>query len=206
VSGTYPYIDQVKFVAYMFDRPIWFCKSAPKMNRDNWRLIRDSRLKFTINTANAEQTKDINHYAALIHQAKQRIEWNEARDGDTVHLARVCSEYDSLVSHVNGNSAPAENLPMDSIASLYVIGVALRDVQCSAGGAVVRNALEFARQNGKTEDDVRSFAIANKGDQRRLLAASVDASRNAGTMDRFLKEFCEVAINSPRFGGLPNPH
>ena len=54
VSGNYhPYVDQVKFTAYIYRHVDWFCSSAPKMNRDNWRLIRDSRLNFTINRANA---------------------------------------------------------------------------------------------------------------------------------------------------------
>jgi hypothetical protein len=100
-SGTYPYSDQIKFIAYKFDRPSWFCSSSPKMDKDKWRLVRDSRLNFTINSANAEQTKDINHYAALIDQAKLRIAWNQARDGDIARLARVCNEYKALVSNVN---------------------------------------------------------------------------------------------------------
>jgi hypothetical protein len=111
-----------------------------------------------------------------------------------------------MVLNVNGNTAPAKNLPMDKIASLYLIGVALRDAQCSAGAAVVRNALEFARQNGKTKEDVRTFAMANKEDQHRFLTAMVDASRNGGTMDQTLSEFCQTAINSDRFVGLPNRH
>ena len=205
LSGTYPYIDQVKFIAYKV-RLIYFCSSAPKMDQDNWRLTRDSRLQFTINTANAEQTKDINHYLALMHEAKQRIEWKQARDGDLAHLARVCREYEALVSNVNTNTAPAKNLPMDKIASLYLVGVALRDVQCSAGATVVRNALEFARQNGKTEDDVRTFAMANKAEQLKALTPSVEWSRNAGAMERSLSEFCQIAISSDRFLGLPNRH
>ena len=43
---------------------------------------------------------------AVIDEAKQRIEWNQARDGDIARLARVCSEYEALVSNVNGNAAP----------------------------------------------------------------------------------------------------
>ena len=62
----------------------------PKMNQDNWRLIRASRVNFTAGNVNAEQTKDINHYLALMHETKQRVEWKQARDGDLAHLARVC--------------------------------------------------------------------------------------------------------------------
>jgi hypothetical protein len=78
----------------------------------------------------------------------------------------------------------------------------LRDAKCSAGAAVVRNALEFARQNGKSEDDVLTFAMANKGDQHRLLTASVEASRNGAAMEKTLS----VAIDSSVFLGLPNRH
>ena len=200
VSGTYPYIDQVKFTAYTSGMMVYrWCKSAPEMKEENWRVIRDSRLNFKVNRANAQQTKDIEHYAALIDQAKQRIEWNQARAGDIARLARVCSEYGAMVSYANEKA-----VPMDDIASLFLVGVALRNVQCSAGARVVRNALEFARQYGKTEDDVWTFAMANKGDQLRVLTASVDASR-AGAMDRTLSLFCQAAIDSPRFLGLPNP-
>jgi hypothetical protein len=108
----------------------------------------------------------------LIDQAKQLIEWNQARDGDIAHLARVCREFGAMVTNVNENAAPAQNL-MNEIAGLYVVGLALRDVQCPAGAAVVRNALEFARQNSKTEADVQDFPLANNRDQIRVLTESV---------------------------------
>jgi hypothetical protein len=152
-----------------------------------------------------EQTKDINNYAALIDQAKQRIEWNQARDGDIAHLARVCREYGAMVANVNGSAAPATNLPMGEIAGLYLVGLALRDVQCPAGAAVVRNALEFARQNGKTEGDVQTFALANKKDQLIALTESIDSTRNAGATDRTLNLLCQTATDSRLFLGLPNP-
>ena len=76
VSGNYhPYVDQVKFTAYIYRRVDWFCSSAPKMNPDNWRLIRDSRLNFTINRANAEQTKDNSALGLTMSAVARRLDW-----------------------------------------------------------------------------------------------------------------------------------
>ncbi|NTE37647.1 hypothetical protein [Agrobacterium tumefaciens] len=205
VSGSYPYVDQVKFTAYKVAHVDRVCSSAPRLNEDNWRLTRASRVEFTAGNANEKQTKDFEHYAALVDQAIQRIEWNLAREDDIPRLARVCSEFQALVSTVNDSAAPAENLPMDRIAGVYLVGIALRDVQCSAGASVVRNAVEFARQNGKTEGDVRAFAVSHRAGQLKALTTSVDASRNTGAMDSTLELMCQLAISSTRFLGLPNP-
>lgn len=205
LSGTYPYVDQVKFTSYKIAHVDWFCSVGQKLNEDNWRLTRASRVEFTAGNANDEQTTDFEHYAALIDQAKQRIEWKQEREDDLARLTRVCREYQSLVLTVNGSSSPAANLPMDRIVSLYLVGAALRDVQCPAGVAVVRNALEFGRQNGKTEIDIKAFGAANNSSQLEALAANIDSSRNKGIIDGSLKMMCEVAMSSSRFLGLPNP-
>lgn len=205
ISGTYPYIDQVKFTAYKIAHVDWLCSSAPKINEDSWRLTRASRVEMTAGNANAEQTKDFEHYATLIDQAKQRLRWHQARANDVSRLAAMCSEYQGLVAKVNGDAAPAKNLPIDRIAKLYLVGVALREAQCYAGIAIVRNALEFARQNNQTENDIRTFALANNQNQLVVLNASVDASRRTGRLDETLRLMCEVAGSSSRFMGLPNP-
>ncbi|MBD9490515.1 hypothetical protein [Ensifer sp. ENS11] len=91
------------------------------------------------------------------------------------------------------------------IAKLYLVGVALREAQCSAGVAIVRNALEFARQNNQTENDIKTFALANNQNQLVMLKASVDASRRTVRLDETLRLMCQVAGSSSRFMGLPNP-
>jgi hypothetical protein len=75
VGNYHPYVDQVKFTAYIYRHVDWFCSSAPKMNRDNWRLIRDSRLNFTINRANAEQTKDNSALGLTMSAVARRLDW-----------------------------------------------------------------------------------------------------------------------------------
>jgi hypothetical protein len=203
--GAYPYVDQIKFTAHKVAQLAFYCSSATKLNEDKWRLIRAARVGFTAGNANTEQMKDYEHYATLIRQAAQRIEWKQTREGDIVRLAQVCREYQALVSNVNSSSSPAANLPMDRVVNLYLVGIALQDVKCPAGTAVVRNALDFARQNGKAEVDIRTFAAMNNTNQLKILAADVDRSRNTGAIAGTLKVMCEVAMSSSRFLGLPNP-